>query len=114
MSPTLFNIYINDLLKTLDEEGPGLRLSTTTTEGKDEYTKISSRSFADHIVVIEESQAERQHFQDISTRVAKEGKNKFNQAKTHCSGVNVDATVSLASLLQEKKLSKPQRTNTSA
>lgn len=56
--PTVTNIYINSLLKMLDKDGPGLRLSTTTTEGKEEYTKISSLAFADDIVLMAESEAD--------------------------------------------------------
>ncbi|KAH9383418.1 hypothetical protein HPB48_024769 [Haemaphysalis longicornis] len=104
LSPTLFNIYMNNLLKTLDEEGPGLRLSTTTTEGKEVYTKISSLAFADDIVLMAESEADLQHLLDICTRVAREDKLTFNQAKTNWMGLNVDATVSHTFLLQGKKI----------
>ncbi|KAG0414721.1 hypothetical protein HPB47_008092 [Ixodes persulcatus] len=88
--PTLFNMYINDLLKHLEEEGAGLRLSATTKDGEEEYTRIPCLAFADDVVLIAESSADVQHMMDICTRVAARDNLKLNAGKTQWIGFNVN------------------------
>lgn len=90
LSPTLFNIYINSLLEQVNREGPGLRLSTVTTERQEIYTKISCLAFADDIVLLAESPADLQHLLDICSRVAHEDCLTFNTDKTQWMGINID------------------------
>ncbi|KAH7952920.1 hypothetical protein HPB49_002620 [Dermacentor silvarum] len=92
LSPTLFNIYITQLLQTLDNEGPGLRMSTITTDGQEEYTKISCLAFADDIVLLAESAADLQHQLDICSRVAGNDQLRFNTEKTQYLGININNT----------------------
>ncbi|KAH7978414.1 hypothetical protein HPB49_005476 [Dermacentor silvarum] len=92
LSPTLFNVYITQLLQTLDIEGPGLRLSTITTDGQEEYTKISCLAFADDIVLLAESAADLQDQLDICSRVAGNDQLRFNTEKTQWLGININNT----------------------
>ncbi|KAM7281199.1 hypothetical protein ISCGN_006048 [Ixodes scapularis] len=104
LSPTLFNVYINDLLKQLEEEGAGLRLSTKTKDGEEEYTRIPCLAFADDVVLITESSTDMQHMMDICTRVAARDNLKFNAGKTQWMGFN--ANLDTTFYLQNQKVQK--------
>lgn len=97
LSPTLFNVYTNDLLKHLkhlEEEGAGLRLSTTTKDGEEEYTRIPCLAFANDVVLLAESSTDMQHMIDICTGVAARDNLKFNAGRTQWMGSNVNLDTS--------------------
>lgn len=105
LSPTLFNIYINELLNKLDKEGPGLRLSTITKDGQEEYTKIACLAFADDIVLLAESATDLQDLLDICSKIATKDQLKFNTTKTQWMGINVnDEEIRDPFTLQNEKL----------
>ncbi|KAG0416571.1 hypothetical protein HPB47_006301 [Ixodes persulcatus] len=81
LSPTLFNIYINDLLRRLEEEGAGLRLSTITKDGDEDYTRIPCLAFADDVVLMAETAADMQHLMNNCTEEALRDNFKFNAKK---------------------------------
>ena len=90
LSPTLFNLFINNLLRMLNDKGPGLRLSTIT-DHREVYTKISCLAFADDIVLLAESATDLQDLLDICSQGATEDHLKFNTETTQWMSLNTDS-----------------------
>lgn len=91
LSPTLFNLFINNLLRTLNDKRPGLRLSTITTDNREVYTKISCLAFADDIVLLAESATDLQDLLEICSQGATEDHLKFNTEKTQWMSLSTDS-----------------------
>ena len=73
LSPTLFSLYINDLAKTLKENGPSLKLGDLC---------INILLYADDMVLIAENEEDLQVLLDIMCQWCSKWRLNVNKGKT--------------------------------
>ncbi|KAG0422972.1 hypothetical protein HPB47_001258, partial [Ixodes persulcatus] len=78
------------LPQRLEEEGAGLRLSTITKDGDEDYTRIPCLAFADDVVLMAETAADMQQLMNICTEEASRDNFKFNAEKTQWLSFNTE------------------------
>ncbi|KAG0421062.1 hypothetical protein HPB47_003046 [Ixodes persulcatus] len=76
--------------RRLEEEGAGLRLSTITKDGDEDYTRIPCLAFADDVVLMAETAADMQQLMNICTEEASRDNFKFNAEKTQWLSFNTE------------------------
>ncbi|XP_029849496.2 uncharacterized protein LOC115331529 [Ixodes scapularis] len=89
LSPTLFNIYINNLILELQAKGQGVSFTTITSSNDMETTYIPVLAFADDILLLSENETHLQDMLDICTRIGNEEGFKFSKEKSKWMGYNV-------------------------
>ncbi|XP_064468588.1 uncharacterized protein LOC135380802 [Ornithodoros turicata] len=82
MSPTLFNVFLNELLQELELSGKGVTIHTHDTKGLQTTTHLPALAFADDIVLLARTSQDLQHLLNLCTKTAELNGMKFSKEKT--------------------------------
>lgn len=82
LSPTLFNIFLNELLVKLEDGNKGFKIATRDTGGKNTVTHIAGLAFADDIALLAETPENLQQLLDTCTTEATTNGIHFSRSKT--------------------------------